>query len=156
MTEMALWSNRLDLNPLDAREPAARRWLQCLVWPEHHDRARTLQAALNTAAAIAPRIEKGHLVSDLPALLEQAPRGATLVVVHSATLFYLDQPDREAFMAVLSRYGAHRLGCEGPEILPRLADQVPSNSHVDGWFLLSLDDRVLGLAQPHGRTLRWL
>jgi hypothetical protein len=32
--------------------------LQCLVWPEHHDRALTLQAALNVAADIAPRIEK--------------------------------------------------------------------------------------------------
>jgi hypothetical protein len=90
------WRVGLDLSPLDAREPATRRWLQCLVWPEHHDRARTLQAALDVAVTVKPRIEKGHLVSDLPALMEQAPRDATLVVVHSATLFYLDQSDREA------------------------------------------------------------
>jgi hypothetical protein len=89
-------------------------------------------------------------------LIEQAPRGATLVVVHSATLFYLDQPDREAFTAVLSRYGTHRVGCEGPDILPQLTNQLPANIDVNGWFLLSLDDRVLGLAQPHGRTLKWL
>ena len=150
------WRVGLDLNPLDARDPTARRWLQCLVWPEHYDRAQTLQAALDVAADIAPRIEKGHLVRDLPALIEQAPRGATLVVVHSATLFYLDQPDREAFRAVLARYGTHRVGCEGPDILPQLTNQLPSHIDVDGWFLLSLDDCVLGLAQPHGRTLRWL
>jgi hypothetical protein len=150
------WRVGLDLNPLDARDPTARRWLQCLVWPEHHDRAQTLQAALDVAADIAPQIVKGHLVSDLPALIEQAPRSATLVVVHSATLFYLDQPDRDAFRAVLSRYGTHRVGCEGSDILPQLTNQLPANIDVDGWYLLSLDDRVLGLAQPHGRTLKWL
>jgi hypothetical protein len=150
------WRVGLDLNPLDARQPAARRWLQCLIWPEHHDRVQTLRGALDVAADIAPRIEKGNLVSDLPALIEQAPRDATLVVVHSATLFYLDQPDREAFMAMLSRYGGHRIGCEGRDILPQLTKQLPSNIEVDGWFLLSLDDRVVGLAHPHGRTLSWL
>lgn len=150
------WRVGLDLNPLDAREPAARRWLQCLVWPEHHDRARTLQAALDVAVTVKPRIEKGHLVSDLPALMDQAPRNATLVVVHSATLFYLDQSGREAFIAVLSRHGGHRVGCEGPDILSQLTNQLPSDIEVDGRFLLSLDDRVLGLAHPHGRTLSWL
>ncbi|MCA1708618.1 MAG: DUF2332 domain-containing protein, partial [Actinobacteria bacterium] len=150
------WRVGLDLNPLDARQPAARRWLQCLVWPEHHDRARTLHAALDLAADIAPRIDKGHLLSDLPALIEQAPNDATLVIVHSATLSYLDQPDREAFAAMRSRHGVHRLGCEGPDILPQLTKQLPSNIDVDGRFLLSLDDRVLGLAHPHGRTLSWL
>jgi hypothetical protein len=150
------WRVGLDLNPLDAREPAARRWLQCLVWPEHHDRARTLPAALDVAVDIGPRIEKGHLISDLPALMEQAPRDATLVVVHSATISYLDQHDREAFTALLCQHGAHRLGCEGSGVLPELTEQLPADIRVDGRFLLSVDDRVLGLAHPHGRTLMWL
>lgn len=150
------WRVGLDLNPLDAREPAARRWLQCLVWPEHHDRARTLPAALDVVADIAPRIEKGNLVSDLPALIEQAPSDVTLVVVHSATLSYLDQHDREAFTAMLSRHSGHRLGCEGPGVLPELTEQIPADIRVGGRFLLSVDDRVLGLAHPHGRALMWL
>lgn len=32
--------------------------------------------------------------------------------VEIATLFYLNQRDREAFTTVLSRYGTHRVGCE--------------------------------------------
>lgn len=39
------------------------------------------------------------------------------------------------------------------DILPQLTSQLPSNMDVDGRFLLSLDDRILGLAEPHGRTL---
>jgi hypothetical protein len=150
------WRVGLDLNPLDAREPEARWWLQCLVWPEHHDRARSLPSALDVAVDVAPRIEKGNLVSDLPALIERAPSDATLIVVHSATLSYLDQRDREAFTAMVSRNGGYRLGCEGRGVLPELTEQLPADIQVGGRFLLSVDDRVLGLAHPHGSTLTWL
>lgn len=151
------WRAGLDVNPLDAREPADRRWLQCLVWPEHHDRARTLIAALDVAVDVAPRIEEGHLLDDLPALIEQAPAGVTLVVVHSATLSYLGQHDRDTFTAIISRHGAHRLGCEDPGVLPELTPQLPADVHGGGQqHVLSLDNRVLGLAHFHGRTLTWL
>ena len=86
-----IWRAGLDLNPIDAADPDARRWLQALIWPEHHERADRLDAALAVAALAAPRIVAGDLVSDLPKLLDQAPTGATVVVTHSATLAYLDR-----------------------------------------------------------------
>jgi uncharacterized protein DUF2332 len=67
------WRAGLDLHPVDAADPDARRWLRCLVWPEHRDRATRLDSALRVAAAAAPRIARGHLVDDLPALLRQTP-----------------------------------------------------------------------------------
>ena len=33
-----VWLAGLDLNPIDAADPDARRWLQALIWPEHHER----------------------------------------------------------------------------------------------------------------------
>jgi hypothetical protein len=151
-----IWRAGLDLNPIDARDPDARRWLQCLVWPEHHDRARTLHAALDVAAEVAPRIDSGDLVFDLPALLAQAPSDATTVVVHSATLSQLEQHQCDAFAATPACHGAHRLGAENPKTLPRLVDQIPEGIDVNGRHMVSLDEDVLGLAHPHGRTLSWL
>ncbi len=109
-----VWRAGLDLNPINARDPDARRWLHCLVWPEHHDRARALRAALNVAAEVAPRIDSGDLVLDFPKLLAQDPRDATVVVLHSATLSQLEPHQRDAFAATPARHGAHRLGAEGP------------------------------------------
>lgn len=150
------WRAGLDLDPIDARDPAARRWLRCLVWPEHHDRARTLRAALDVAAELIPRIDTADLMHGLPRLLKQVPATATAVVVHSATLCYVEQDQRNAFLALLAREGVHRLGAEGARVLPHLTDQVPDGINVDGRFVVSLDEQALALAHPHGRALTWL
>ena len=63
-----VWRAGLDLNPIDAADPDARRWLQALIWPEHHERADRLNAAMDVAAVAAPRIVAGDLARDLPKL----------------------------------------------------------------------------------------
>jgi hypothetical protein len=145
----------LDLNPVDAADPDARRWLQCLVWPEHVDRAERLTAALDIAATARPQIHEGDLITELPRLLDQLPPGATPVVVHSATLAYLDEAQRRGFIELLADRAVHRVGAEGLDVLPHLAGRPAQ--HDTAWrFVLSLDDQAVGLAQPHGRRLTWL
>jgi len=50
----------------------------------------------------------------------------------------------------------HRLGAEGPRVLPQLASQVPDGVAIDGRFVISLNERTLALSHPHGRSLSWL
>lgn len=152
-----VWRVGLDLAPVDARDPDARRWLGCLVWPEHHDRAQRLAAALDVAAAVAPTITAGDLVDDLAAVLDRAPAEATVVVLHSATLAYVDPDRRAAFVDLLARRGVHRLGAEALGVLPfDLPGGLEAGGAVGDRFVVSLDDRPLALAQPHGRSLTWL
>lgn len=147
----------LDPNPLDAADPEVARWLGCLVWPEHTERADRLDAALALAAADPPRIMKGWLPDDLPAavarLRAQAP-GATVVVTHSATIAYLEATQRRAVAELCRELGVRRLGLEGAVPTADLGIDLPPGDH-GGRFLLSLDDRVLGHADPHGRDLVW-
>jgi len=145
------WRHGLDLAPVDVRDPDARRWLQCLVWPEHVDRAERLAAALDVAAGQPPPVAAGDLIDDLPRLAEQAPPGVTLVVVHSAALTYVDAVRRVAFVELVRELGAHRVGLEAPGVVAHLADRLPAEAH--GRFVVSIDDRVVALAQPHGRDL---
>jgi hypothetical protein len=42
------------------------------------------------------------------------------------------------------------------DVLPDLAAQLPSSLDATGMMLVSLDDRALAVAHPHGRTLTWL
>ena len=129
--------------------------MQCLVWPEHHDRARDLAAALDVAAEAGPELVAGDLLQSLPELLEQVPLGTTPVVVHSATLTYLEPQARTAFVTALAERGVHRLGAEGLAVLPELSRHLPAAIDATGRFLISLDDEALGLAHPHGRDLTW-
>ena len=147
----------LDLNPLDAADPEVAEWLRCLVWPEHTARAARLDAALALAAADPPRVLPGRLPADLPAAvaeLRSTAPGATVVVTHSATIAYLEQPERRAVAEICRDLGVRRLGLEGAVVTADLDVAVPPGDH-GGRFLLSLDEKVLGHADPHGRDLVW-
>lgn len=150
------WRAGLDLNPIDVSDPDARRWLACLVWPEHKERAARLGVAMDVAAKSGVRVQKGSLTDDLDSLLDEVPAGATPVVVHSATLSYLAQDQRHAFVKALERRGVHRVGAEGAGVLPALTTQLPGGVDPQGRFLLSLDDTVLALVGPHGGSIDWL
>jgi hypothetical protein len=134
------WRAGLDLNPLDPRDADTRRWLECLVWPEHDDRREVLRGALAVAAQDPPRVVRGDLIGDLPALLDEVPEGLTTVVTHTAVLAYVDDGTAAAFADLCRERGVHRLGAEG-----------------DGSdFVVSLDGVPLARAHAHGRSLAWL
>jgi hypothetical protein len=151
-----VWRRGLDLDPIDPTDADSRRWLDALIWPEHEDRRRTLGQALAVAASDPPRIDVGNLTAGVRNLVEQAPAGATVVVVHSAALMYVDLAEREAFAQTIAGQGEHRVGAEVPEALPALETQIPAGRETIGRFLVSLDDRALAIANPHGRSLDWL
>ena len=147
----------LDAQPVDVTDSGERRWLECLVWPEHTDRADRLRRALDRAAATPQPVQQGLFPEDVPAAVAALRRfepEATVVVMHSAAAAYLDSGGRQLLASTLDDLGVHRLGLEGPQVSADLGVQgVPASA--DGRFLLSLDGRVLGSAHPHGRDLHW-
>ncbi len=52
----------VDLAPIDLDDPAATRWLEACVWPEHVERFSNLRAALDVARIARPRVSKGNAV----------------------------------------------------------------------------------------------
>ncbi len=148
----------LDAHPVDVTDPDQRRWLECLVWPEHTDRAALLRAALDRAAATPPPVRHGLFPQDVPAAVATLRRfepGATVVVMHSAAAAYLDPAGRRDLATVLGDLGTHRIGLEGVQVSAELGvHDLPAEA--PGRFVLSLDGRALATAHPHGRDLHWL
>jgi hypothetical protein len=156
-----VWRGGIDLNPLDVADDDAMRWLQHLVWPEHQDRRDRLAAAVSLARRDPPRLLRGDLVEQLPALVAEVPQEATLVLLHSAVLVYLSARERSDFATLVARLPGHWLSNEGAAVLPWLAaaagpapgpDSVVGSAH----FLLALDGRPVAWTQGHGRALSWL
>ena len=100
--------------------PIDARWLESLVWPEHHDRAARLTAALATAAADPPRVVEGDFATGLAGLLDEVPAGLTTVVTHTAALAYVPPEVGDAVRRTCREAGAWRLGAEGQRVLPDL------------------------------------
>jgi hypothetical protein len=147
-----VWRAGLDLNPLDATNPDDALWLECLVWPGQDERLSNLRKALDVARAHPVSVEPGDLLIDLPRLVAQAPEGATVVVLHSAVLAYVDDVGREQFAATISELGVRWLANEAPGVVPGVV--APRASEAQ--FILSLDGHALAFTQPHGEWIEWI
>jgi hypothetical protein len=151
-----VWRAGIDLNPLDVHDDDAMAWLATLVWPEHEDRRSRLTAAVRLARTDPPRLVRGDLVESLPALVEQAPKDATLVVFHSAVLAYLSPEDRARFVDVVRDLPGHWISNEGPEVVASIQPPGAPEPPSPDPFLLALDGQPVAWAHGHGRALWWI
>ncbi|UFU04456.1 DUF2332 domain-containing protein [Ruania suaedae] len=149
----------IDATPVDLTDDEALRWLECLVWPEHEDRAQRLRAALSQLTTNPPAVRAGFFPQDVAAAvaeLRAAAPAASVVVMHSAAAAYLDAGGRRRLAQVLADLGVHHLGLEGAAVSADLGIRGPAGLTSDHRFVLSLDAEVLATAHPHGRDLHWL
>jgi hypothetical protein len=151
-----VWRAGLDLNPLDVTDAGDTRWLETLVWPEQEHRLARLRAAMAVVRAAPPRLVRGDLVADLPALAAQAPADATLVVFHSAVLPYVPADTRAAFVRLVRGLPGHWVANENPAVLPEVAAGPAPPEGGPYQFLLARDGVPLAMAGPHGQSLDWL
>ena len=161
-----VWRRGLDIDPIDARNDDAVRWLLACVYPDHRERRRRLEAAIGLARAQPPVVDAGDLVDDLPAVLEQVPDDAQLVVFHSAVLTYVKPDRRQAFAAVLAGASRKRnivwLSNEPPGVVPEVAALAPAQGGLR--YLLARTqftngqrrDELLAHAHVHGADVAWL
>jgi hypothetical protein len=155
-----VWRAGLDLNPLNVADPDDMRWLDALVWPEHEHRRANLRAAAEVVRADPPRLVRGDLVADLPALAAEAPPEATLVVFHSAVLSYVPVYDRVRFIDLVRGLQARWISNESHDVVPDIV--VPA--HPDGReppetsepSLVAVDGRAVAFAGLHGQSLVWV
>ncbi len=148
------WRAGLDLNPLDVTSDDDVRWLGCLVWPGEGDREQRLAAAIASARRDPPAVHRGDLLTGLPALAAQAPADATLVIYHSAVLYYVAPDQREQFASTVRGLGAVWLSSEAPGVLPAIA--APARADDPFTYLLARDGHAIALADSHGTWLEWL
>jgi hypothetical protein len=151
-----VWRAGLDLHPLDAADPSQAAWLQNLVWPEQTGRLANLRAALKIAAAVRPRVIEGSLLDDdLARLCGEAPKGATLVVFHTAVLAYVADPaDRQAFAQRVMPLCDCWIANESPRVFPDIASRAPPGEA--GQFLLSVNGEPVAWTDPHGASMDWI
>ena len=147
-----VWRTGLELNPLDVTSDEDVRWLMCLVWPDEEDRAERLAAAIASARRAPPTVIRGDLLTDLPAVVAQAPADATVVVYHSSVLYYVAPAQREQFARTVRGLDVTWLSSEAPGVVPG-TDRPSSDEQMT---VLARDGRPLALADSHGTRLHWL
>lgn len=151
-----VWRAGVDLNPLDVRDAGDVRWLDSLIWPGQQFRRARLAAAVDLARSDPPRLVRGDLVAELPALAAQAPAGATLVVFNTAVLTYLTPSARAGFVATVRGLDCRWLSFEGPSIAPLAGGSVPpSPDPSTALFVVERDGVPVAFAGGQGQSLHW-
>ncbi|WDT56077.1 DUF2332 domain-containing protein [Streptomyces sp. G7(2002)] len=158
-----VWRAGIDLDPLDpAAEPDDLRWLQALVWPGDGERTARLSAAVDAVRpAPRPRMVRGDLLDELPALAAEAPPEATLVIFHSSVLTYLPPARREEFARLVRSLldgrpgGGHWISNEHHSVLPWITGPAHRSPRPEDPLLLTLalDGHPVALTGPHGQSL---
>lgn len=169
----------LDLNPVDVRDPAARRWLRACLWP--HDLARAQrfdQAAAIVAHHDWPLMRSTEGVDAIERWLDTLPAtgdGAALpVVFNSWVLAYFDADALATHVAqmrrLVQRRGVAWLSAEGPGLqlgtprAPGPGDAAVSAAELANgtlWWLSLPGDgtpqtRLLARSHAHGRWVNWV
>jgi hypothetical protein len=150
------WRAGLDLSPLNLRDEQHVAWLEALVWPDQTERLDRLRAAIATARSVSVRVMKGDLVDGVASVLDQAPKGPTPVVFHSAVLGYVADPARRAaFVEAVFDQGAVWVSNEVPRVFPEIAERA-SRPGPPGAFLLAVNGEPMAWTDPHGAWIDWL
>ncbi len=154
------WRGGVDLNPLDVTDPEEMRWLEILVWPEEDDRRTRLRHAIEVAAAEPPRLVRGDLLDELPALVDEGSAYGTVIVFHTAVAAYLPLEHRARFQRLMLRLVAdgrcHWVSNEAPNVLPDVTATGPEGKRNARHFVLGVDGRMVGRTHGHGQYLEWL
>ncbi|WP_439591981.1 DUF2332 family protein [Microbacterium sp.] len=139
-----LWRGGIDLAPLDAADPADRRFLTTLVWPGEPGRQDRIEAALDVATADPPRMWRGDAADAavLDAAIAAAPDGVTLVVTTPGVLPHIPRIARERLLGMLRDRDLVWISIDPPGV------------HGAG-FALSRDGDPLADVDPLGASLEW-
>lgn len=140
----------LDLHPVDPTDPDDRLWLEALIWPEHDERRRRLQAALSLASTVELDLVAGDALETLGPVLSRLPEGEPAVVMHSFALNQFTAEQRRRVAEILDEARADRpLGLVSFESIGAGA----------GSSVVEIDDgsgrREVARAQHHGEWIEF-
>jgi len=145
----------VDLNPLDAADPADRLRMMSYVWPDQPNRIARMKIALDRAQAFPVRVAKADAAGWITDRLTSPVKGVTTIVYHTIAWQYFPTATKDIATAAIQRAGA----AATPDA-PLAWLSMETDGRADGaavslrlWPGDSLHD--LGRADFHGRWVRW-
>ena len=150
-----VWRCGIDLDPPNLLDDADVRWLESCVWPDQRDRLQRLRAAIKVAQMDPPTVLQGDLLEMTLDIIAEAPRDATLVIFHSATLAYVGPEARGTFAEMMSGVPGVWLSNEALGVIEPLANALDETPDEPFFVVGQGGHEVLAFAGPHGEWLDW-
>lgn len=141
-----------DLAPIDATQPDGQRRLASYVWPDQVERLERLCAAFAVAERVPVELERVGAARFLSQL--QPVDGTLTLVWHSIMWQYLSQAERAASATAWARLAAAATE-RAPVARLSLEMEGGDGAALRAWRWPGGEERLLGVASPHGLPVRW-
>jgi len=93
----------LELDPIDLSDADAVRWLKALIWPEHVERAKAMDAALAHISRSPANIVQGDATTDIEGAVRALPEDAARVVFATQVFYQIPAEGRRLILDGLAR-----------------------------------------------------
>ena len=145
----------IDVNPLNIHSTHDTQWLDALIWPEHHDRRKSLHMAISIAKNFILDLRKGDALELLPGIVGELSADCAPVFFHTYVTQQLTPKDRAFLPQLINRISSrfrlafhlwHERGKNSsfPELVLR---------HIQ--YGNTTTTSLLAFAEAHVRWLEW-
>lgn len=142
----------VELQPISLADDSAVLWLRSLVWPENVELHRQLSAAIGVAKEHPPNVVEGDANVQLPALLESAPKDATLCVFATHVLYQFPRDALITLFKTMQTYSESR----PVYFISMETANAHSELKLTRYETGSRTITKLANGHPHGYWLEWL
>lgn len=141
----------VDLNPIDLKDENELRWLQALIWPEHHERKELLKAAANVVTQLPLQLVRGDGIAKLEELCELIPEDEMIVVFHTHVANQIPKEGRQQLVEKLKNISIKRplYHCYNNMFDPNLHQDYVQNGEI-------IEKRVMENTDGHARWFNWV
>lgn len=141
----------VDLNPIDLKDENELRWLQALIWPEHHERRELLKAAANVVTQLPLQLVRGDGIAKLEELCELIPEDEMIVVFHTHVANQIPKEGRQQLVEKLKNISIKRplYHCYNNMFDPNLHQDYVQNGEI-------IKKRVMENTDGHARWFNWV
>jgi hypothetical protein len=142
----------VDLNPLDPRDPEARRRLLSYLWPDQPDRLRLTEAAI---ALSDTQADRGDAADWLDRRLGETMPGRVHMVFHTIAWQYFPPETQDRCRAALAEAGARATPDAPVAHVGMEADATRGSAALAATLWPGGETRALARVDFHGRWIEW-
>jgi hypothetical protein len=139
----------LDLNIVDTKMPDQATWLRALVWPEHHERRKLMDAALKRRNEMELDLRTGDGFARLIDLAKEISEESLIGVYHTHVANQISNEAKQTFLKSIEKLGAKR------DII-HIFNNIKPNLHLTAYCKGQLIDLPLANTDGHARWIEWL
>ncbi|MGR9050441.1 DUF2332 domain-containing protein [Halobacillus faecis] len=139
----------IDLHVSDLTKEEDVHWLKALIWPEHEERRKNFETAVQQLRTHPPVLKEGDGVALLPDIADEIPGDTALCIFHTHVANQMPESVKGELLRQVDGIGEKR---EVYHIYNNMNDRkLHVDAHVDGEFRTE----TIGETDGHGRWFDW-